>query len=162
VNEIPGPAVYLPPPSRKPNARVRLRLPYGDRAWRSWLKFHCGEQTRPDFERAATVWTVARPHFRAVMHALARQYGAVPVTTEHDTTEHCTLACQNAQKVPVEECQCVCGGQHHGRDGSADWANVVGDLLVSRSVYRRDFICVHEAGTYTYLDPRLSAVGAPT
>lgn len=157
------PTVYLPPLNRRPNNRVRLRLPYGDASWRSWLKAHCGELTRPEFERKPEpIWTVARKYLPEVMHALARKYGEVHVITEHNEAHHCTTACQTANPETAPDCECICAGANHGGSDGEEWFNVIDALLVRHEVRRREFVCRwdKDAREFRYLPMSVRAAAA--
>src|SRR4051812_14597653 len=83
----------------------------GEGGGAGWLRGMCGEGTRP--ARDGQVWTVARPHFDAVLQGLARRFGRVGVETRSLVSEKCTRSCQRAKKIGPEDCECVCLGRHH-------------------------------------------------
>lgn len=61
--------VHHPIPSQ---GRIAIWLPFAQ-GTRLWLREVCGPGTQPEFDRARNAWTVARPHFRKVVEALARR-----------------------------------------------------------------------------------------
>jgi hypothetical protein len=124
------------------HARLILELPYAnDNRW--WIKDVCGSYTRPEFNRKDKVWEVARSHYWTLIEACVERYGIVTVVEDYALQEKCTRSCTNARPESVNECTCVCGGDHHGMDRGGSlrdgWIEVGDELLIGTDYRRRTF-----------------------
>lgn len=126
--------VYRPTPSA--GGRVVIWMPYA-RGTRGWLRSVCGAGTRPEFDRARKAWTVARPHFRRVVDALADRYGSVDVYMDHTARTVCGKLCWEAKG---DDCDCACLGDNHGQGRwRKDWRLVDDYWMVRNEKVRRHF-----------------------
>jgi hypothetical protein len=87
---------------------------------RAWIHQELGYQIRPEWNRTARRWEIARQHMRTVVEALAERFGIVEVTIDFRTTSRCDSRCRDAEG---DECDCQCVGENHG--GAAYWRNWV-------------------------------------
>lgn len=132
--------VWRPTPSEA--GRVVIWLPYA-RGTRGWLRSVCGTGTRPEFDRARKAWTVARPHFRRIVQAVADRYGSVDVYVDHTVRHACGAMCRNAEG---DDCQCSCLGDNHGNGRWHEGWQPVGDEWVVRNERVRRRFRVGAAG----------------
>lgn len=101
---------------------------------RRWLKEGLGSRTRPEWNKGAHRWEVARTHFRPLVFALAEQFGAVDVYLEFSTIERCDARCREAVG---DDCTCSCLGINHaGAAYLSDWPQVGEVTLVRPGVKR--------------------------
>ena len=61
--------------------RLVLWMPYREDN-RQWLHEALGQRIRPEWNKAARRWEVARPHLRRLVVGLADRFGAVDVYRE--------------------------------------------------------------------------------
>lgn len=96
--------------------RLWVWVPFEGGSNRRWLLEELGERVRPDWNKEARRWEIARPHLATVTTALANRFGAVDVYLEFSTTERCHRRCQGAAG---DDCTCSCRGERHG--GGVYW-----------------------------------------
>jgi hypothetical protein len=113
--------------------RVWVWLPYQE-GNRSWLKESLGRRIRPEWNKEARRWEIARNHFRPLVVALAEKFGAVDVYLEFSTTERCGTRCHEAVG---DDCTCSCLGLNHaGAAYMGDWLQV-GETTLARPGVKR-------------------------
>jgi hypothetical protein len=107
--------------------RLWVWMPYQDGSNRRWILEELGARVRPDWNREAKRWEIARPHLATITAALAERFGEVDVYLEFSTTERCDWRCEQADG---DDCTCSCMGDNHG--GSAYWRRwrLVGDTTL--------------------------------
>lgn len=84
-----------------------------------------------DFDWDVKMYLLSSKHIETVVSYLARRFESCEVQIMTSRVEKCTESCQTAKSLPVE-CECVCGGHHHGEGWPEGWklASSNGDLLV--------------------------------
>jgi hypothetical protein len=116
--------------------RIAVAVPYS-KGTRLWLREVCGPGTRPEFDRERKVWTVARPHFRRIVEALASRYGVVDVYVDHTVRSTCGKLCREAEG---DDCTCSCLGDNHGAHSwRREWHQVDEHWLIRNEKMRRRY-----------------------
>jgi hypothetical protein len=84
-----------------------------------------------DFDWDVKMYLLSSKHIETIVNYLADRFKACEVQIMTSTVEKCTSACQGAKSMPME-CECVCGGHHHGEGWPERWkqASSDGELLV--------------------------------
>ncbi|MER6778513.1 MULTISPECIES: hypothetical protein [unclassified Streptomyces] len=103
-------------------------MPYA-KGNRAWIHSALSDRMRPEWNRAAKRWEIAKPHLRPLVEALAERFGEVDVYLQFSLLEQCHHKCQTANG---DDCTCSCMGENH--QGAAywkRWINVGDDVLVS-------------------------------
>lgn len=116
--------------------RLTLWMPYRE-GNREWLHESLGARIRPEWNKTAKRWELARSHLRAVVLALAERFGTVDVYLEFSTQERCDVRCRDARG---DDCTCSCLGDNHG--GAAywkDWQEVGETTLIAQNRQQRHF-----------------------
>ena len=105
---------------------------------RTWIHENLDVHVRPDWNKQARRWEIARPHFRSVVEALAERFGAVDVTIDSRSATKCDSRCRGAEG---DDCECQCLGQNHGGAQYQRAWQEVGEttLIASDGVMRRRF-----------------------
>jgi hypothetical protein len=113
-----------------------VRMPYKPDN-RAWLHEQLGDYIRPEWNKVAGHWEIARPHMRAVVEALADRFGIVEVIIDSRVVSRCDTQCQNATG---DECDCECMGENHGGTGYwRSWIEVGETTLLEAGFARRVF-----------------------
>jgi hypothetical protein len=121
--------------------RIAVAVPYS-KGTRLWLREVCGPGTRPEFDRERKVWTVARPHFRRIVEALASRYGIVDVYVDHTVRSVCGKLCREAEG---DDCTCSCLGDNHGAHSwRREWHQVDEHWLIRNEKMRRHYRVIAE------------------
>lgn len=96
-----------------------------------------------DFDWDLKIYELSSKHIETVVEYLASRFGSCEVQIMTSTVEKCTNSCQGAKSPPVE-CECVCGGHHHGEGWPERWkqASAQGDLLV-KGDRQIEFFIIH-------------------
>lgn len=96
-----------------------------------------------DFDWDLMIYELSSKHIETVVEYLADRFGSCEVQIMTSTVEKCTTSCQRAESPPVE-CECVCGGHHHGEGWPEGWklASAQGDLLV-KGDRQVEFFTIH-------------------
>lgn len=100
----------------KPGKRGLIYLPWrgSRRANFDWLKDVCGSRTRPEYDRDAKCFLVARQHTDHVIKALLGEYGSVQVQQYGHQKIACIQQCWDANPSTHLDCECSCAGYNHG------------------------------------------------
>uniref|UniRef100_UPI003F492686 hypothetical protein n=1 Tax=Paenarthrobacter nicotinovorans TaxID=29320 RepID=UPI003F492686 len=96
-----------------------------------------------NFDREVMMYLLSNTHIETAVNYLADRFGSCEVQIMTSTVEKCTTSCQRAESLPVE-CECVCGGHHHGEGWPERWklASSSGDLLV-KGDRQIEFFTIH-------------------
>ncbi|MCB5910375.1 hypothetical protein [Streptomyces pinistramenti] len=107
--------------------RLWVWMPYQGGSNRRWILEELGARVRPEWNKPAGRWEIARPHLCVLTGALAERFGEVDVYLQFAATERCDTRCQEAQG---DDCTCSCMGENHG--GAAYWRTwlLVGDTTL--------------------------------
>ncbi|SHM80149.1 hypothetical protein [Streptomyces yunnanensis] len=108
-------------------------MPYEGGSNRRWLLEELSARIRPEWNKPARRWEIARKRLWVLTGALAERFGKVDVCLQFSTSERCDICCQQAQG---DGCTCSCMGEHHG--GAAYRRNwlLVGDTSLVSGVRR--------------------------
>ncbi|MQT05166.1 hypothetical protein FF041_35115 [Streptomyces jumonjinensis] len=114
-------------------------MPFQGGSNKRWILEELGDRIRPEWNRAARHWEIARPHLRTLVESMAMKFGEVNVYMEFSTRQRCDMRCSNAVG---DDCVCSCMGENHG--GAAYWQRwtLVGDttLIGSSEVLERQYL----------------------
>ncbi len=114
-------------------ARLWVWMPYEGGSNREWILGELSRRVRPEWNKQARRWEIARRHLWVLAEAMAQRFGEVDLFMEFSETEKCDRRCQEATETDVSECVCSCFGKYHGGFGDprADWKLVGATTLVA-------------------------------
>lgn len=125
----------------RPRERASIHLPWrgSPGANYAWLREVCGERTRPEYDREAKRFLVARAHTRYVLDAMVEEYGEVSVQQFGYAATTCVEACWEANRDTTLECVCGCAGVNHG-SGQPLGAEVTPGLSVHHELTEANYL----------------------
>lgn len=118
--------------------RLWVWMPYQGGSNRLWIKEALGTRTRPEWNKPAGRWEIARPHLKPVVAALIDRFGEVDVYLEFLAAERCDTRCVEAAG---DNCECSCMGENHGGAGYwRRWRQVGDTTLIDLGRIERHYL----------------------